>query len=112
MSLVTPMLEFILKLPGTNISASHDVTWAKDKISNDDWTFEELAMHPELMEMWIDKQIQLAVEAGSEDGSPILPKRFKVPGPDEIYKLSSTRLGRRRATVYMTMHILAIHNSC
>ena len=105
--LIQPMVETILDLAGPAASAAkgQGKAWIEAKIRKKTWktwTFRELSQNPPLMQAWVQEQIKLAVHNGSKDGGPVVEGGVSVTGPDVLYSLSSTRTGRKRATVTLS----------
>ena len=96
---VQPILEIALDLVGPKANEKkYSRGWIAEKIKSGKITYADCAAFPELMDAKVTKCIADAMAAGSEDGLIMLKPGEKPVGPDEIYVLSSSRVGRRRAT--------------
>jgi hypothetical protein len=62
-------------------------------------TFRECDEHPELMDAKVARTMASWYKKGSRTGGYMLSPDQTIPGPEELYKLSDRRVGRRRATV-------------
>ena len=97
---VQRIVEHALELSGKPVEEkSHTVIWIASKIKSGDMTFRECDEHPELMDAKVQKTMAEWYKRGSETGTYLTRKGQRVPGPEELYKLSDNRVGRRRATV-------------
>ena len=97
---VQPIVEVALGLVGPKApEKKYSKGWIEEKVKSGDITYAECAEFPELMDAKVTKLIADAIAAGSKNGLIVLEPGEKPVGPDEVYVLSSDRVGRRRATV-------------
>ena len=96
---VQPTIEHTFDLCGSRAEEKTDSQmWVDAKLKSGDYTYRDMCNHSELLDAYVSKKIAEAVAAGSPDGLLVLKEGEKPPGPDELYVLSSQRVGRRRAT--------------
>ena len=98
---VQPMVENTLDLPGPNASTEDTM---KSKIASKSYTIRECHKHTLLMNDYVSRKIKESYAAGDKTGALVLRTDEVVPGPETLYTLSCTRVGRRRATVGDTRH--------
>ena len=90
---VQPWVEKALQLPGPGVLESEGCeSWVDDVIKSGDYTFRHCSENRSIMLDFLSKQIPL-----TKTGFP--EKCGKVPGPDVLYNLSTTRVGMPRSKV-------------
>ena len=96
---VQPLIEVGLALVGPSLQPRRgSLPWIAEKKKSCDITYKEASEFPELMDVLVSKLIAEQIERGSPNGLLVLTAGEHPVGPDVPYVLSSTRVGRRRAT--------------
>ena len=95
------IVEYALELKGKPKPEKENSSgWVAAKLkSGEVLTFRECDEHPELMDAKVARTMATWYKKGSRTGGYMLSPDQTIPGPEELYKLSDRRVGRRRATV-------------